>query len=79
VQQIMAKHFNAAAIKQREDSARLTADLQKALEGKGLVFNTVDVKAFQQALRKTGFYPQWREKFGAEAWGLVQQYSGELG
>src|SRR4051812_47021317 len=31
VQQIMAKHFNAAAKKQREP-ARLAADLQKALE-----------------------------------------------
>lgn len=79
VQQIMAKHFNAAAKKQRDDNERLAAELQKSLEAKGLAFNTVDVKAFQQALRATNFYPQWREKFGNEAWNTLQQYTGELG
>ncbi|GJD53471.1 2,3-diketo-L-gulonate-binding periplasmic protein YiaO [Methylobacterium crusticola] len=79
VQQIMARHLNAAALRERDDIARANVDLQKELEGKGLVFNGVDPNAFQAALRSTKFYGQWREKFGAEAWGLVQKYAGDIG
>ena len=79
VQQVMAKHFNAAALKERDDVVRTTADLQKSLEGKGLTFNQVDVDAFQKALRASGFYGQWKDKFGAEAWALVQKYAGDIG
>ncbi|MBV8094623.1 MAG: TRAP transporter substrate-binding protein [Acetobacteraceae bacterium] len=63
VQQIMAKHFDAAARKQREDNVRLSADVQKSLEGKGLKFNTVDPAPFQAALKSSGFYKQARDKF----------------
>jgi tripartite ATP-independent transporter DctP family solute receptor len=79
VQQVLAKHFSEAARKQRDDIARLNVDLQKTLEGKGLTFNSVDSTAFQQALRGTTFYTQAKEKFGDEAWGLLQQYAGNLG
>ncbi|GEO39097.1 ABC transporter substrate-binding protein [Skermanella aerolata] len=79
VQQVMAKHLNAAALKERDDVAKATVDLQKSLEGKGLVFNKVDVDAFQKALSGTGFYGQWKDKFGADAWTLVQKYAGNIG
>ncbi|MFE1599041.1 TRAP transporter substrate-binding protein [Methylobacterium sp. ID0610] len=79
VQQIMTKHLNAAALKERGDIARANIDLRKELEAKGLVFNGVDPGAFQAALRRTKFYTQWREKFGAEAWALVQKYAGDIG
>lgn len=78
VQAVMRKHFNAAALKQRGDIARANAELQKALQGKGLVFNAVDSSPFRQVLHNKGFYSQWREKFGAEAWGLLQQYVGGI-
>lgn len=79
VQQVLQKHFNAAARKQRDDIARANVDLQKTLEGKGLVFNQVDTSAFQQALSKTSFYKDWRAKFGDEAWGTLQKYAGNTG
>ena len=79
VQQVMAKHLNAAALKERDDVAKANLELQKSLEGKGLVFNKVDVDAFQKALSATSFYGQWKEKFGAEAWTLVQKYAGNIG
>src|ERR1700686_4834324 len=50
VQQIMQKHMNAAAKKQRDDIVRANADLQKALEGKGLQFNKVEPAPFQALL-----------------------------
>ena len=78
LQQMLTKHFNAAALKQRSDIARANVDLQKLLESKGLVFNTVDNSAFRRVLSSGGFYSQAKEKFGPEAWGLLQQYAGEI-
>jgi TRAP-type transport system periplasmic protein len=78
-QAVMAKHFNAAALKQREDSVKANAEMQKALEGKGLAFNTTDPAAFRQALTKTSFYKDWKAKFGDEAWSLLEKYAGAIG
>ena len=78
LQQIIARHMNAAAKKQRDDIARANTELQKQLEGKGLVFNTVDNAAFQKVLGAAGFYAQAKEKFGPEAWALLQQYAGQI-
>jgi hypothetical protein len=30
-------------------------------------------------LKKGGFYVQWREKFGDEAWVRLEKYVGKLG
>jgi len=78
VQQIMAKHFNAAARQQRGDIVQANTDLQKTLESKGLAFNTADAGTFQQALAKTTFYKDWRAKFGEEAWALLQKYASSV-
>jgi TRAP-type C4-dicarboxylate transport system substrate-binding protein len=79
VQKLMTKHINAAAKKQREDIARANVDLQKSLERKGLVFNTVDTAAFRQALNKAGFYAQARDRFDKDAWALLVQHAGDIG
>jgi tripartite ATP-independent transporter DctP family solute receptor len=79
VQEIMQKHINAAARKQRDDIIRANVDLQKALEEKGLQFNTVEPAAFQALLKTNGFYKSARDRYGAEAWGLLQKYAGDLG
>ena len=78
IQQVMQKHFNAAARQQRDDIVRLNVDLQKTLEAKGLVFNKVDSSAFRQVLVKGGFYTQARERFGGDAWALLKQYAGDM-
>ena len=78
LQQVITKHINAAARQQRSDIARANVDLQKLLEGKGLVFNTVDNSPFRRVLSSAGFYTQAKEKFGADAWALLQQYAGEI-
>lgn len=78
VQQVIAKHINAGARRQREDMARAGNELRKVLEGRGLVFNDVDTTAFRKALSARGFYAQARDKFGPEAWGLLKQYAGDL-
>jgi TRAP-type C4-dicarboxylate transport system substrate-binding protein len=79
LQQVMAKHFNAAALKQRDDSLKASKELQKGLEAKGLTFNTTDPNEFRQALSKTSFYKDSRAKFGDEAWTLLEKSVGTVG
>ena len=79
VQQVMQKHFNAAAKKQRDDIVQANAEYQKTLESKGLTFNTTQAEAFQAALAKTSFYKDAKTKFGNEAWALLQKYAGNIG
>ena len=79
VQGVLAKHFNAAAKLQREDNAKASLDLRKALESRGLAFNTPDAAAFQAALKKTDFYKKARAKLGDDSWALLQKYAGDIG
>jgi len=48
------------------------------LKGKGMLFNSPDPKSFQDALRKTDFYPEMKKKSGEKAWGLLEKYVGNL-
>ena len=74
----VAKLINEGAVKQREDMTRLNTTLETQLKEKGLTFNPVDSKQFQQALREAGFYKEWKDKFGAEAWMVLERYAGPL-
>jgi len=78
-QQVMQKHFNAAAKKQRDDIVQANAEYQKTLQSKGLAFNTTHPEVFQAALAKTSFYKDAKAKFGNEAWTLLQKYAGNIG
>src|SRR5256885_6347726 len=69
---------NEGAVKQREDMATLNVTLEAQLKQKGLTFNTVDKKPFQETLKNAGFYSEWRGKFGEEAWKTLERYSGAL-
>jgi TRAP-type transport system periplasmic protein len=73
-----ARLLNEGAVKQREDMAKLNATLEAQLKEKGLTFNTVDKKPFQQALKAAGFYGEWRQKYGEDAWKILEKYSGNL-
>jgi TRAP-type C4-dicarboxylate transport system substrate-binding protein len=70
--------LNEGAVKQRADMVKLNATLESDLKGKGLTFNTVDKKPFQEALRAAGFYAEWKQKFGDEAWAILEKYAGGL-
>jgi tripartite ATP-independent transporter DctP family solute receptor len=77
-QAAVAKHWNAAALAERGDVAALNAGLQAELTKQGLTFNTVDPTPFREALRKAGFYTQWKQRYGEEAWGILEQDLGKL-
>ena len=78
VRGIVAKHINAAGLKERDDVAKLNATLQQDLAAKGLVFNRPDPAPFRDKLRAAGFYTEWKGKYGGEAWSLLERSVGKL-
>ena len=78
LQETVSKILNAAADAERADVAKQNDILKADLAAKGLVFNDVDQAAFREALRKAGFYVEWRGKFGEEAWALLEDVTGKL-
>ena len=79
LQEIVAKHVNAAAVQERADIARLNGTVQTDLTSKGMAFNKTDAEKFRAALRDAGFYKDWKEKYGAQAWAVLEKQVGTLG
>jgi len=77
-QEIVRREFNRSAVEQRADVAKLNASLEGGLKQKGLTFIATDPAAFRAALRKAGFYAEWRQKFGAQAWSVLEGAVGSL-
>lgn len=78
IRDIAAKNLNAAAMAERAEVAKQNDSLKADLAAKGLVFNDVDPEAFRETLRKAGFYVEWKQKFGEEAWAMLEQATGKL-
>jgi tripartite ATP-independent transporter DctP family solute receptor len=78
VRPIVETEFNAAALAERDDVAKLNATLQGSLKAHGMEFIDTDPAAFRAALKKAGFYAEWRGKFGPEAWGALEAAVGSL-
>jgi TRAP-type C4-dicarboxylate transport system substrate-binding protein len=75
---LITKSFETATVKQRTETERLNVDLESSLKAKGLVFNRPDKAQFRQLLTKAGFYADWKQKYGPEAWAVLEKYSGSL-
>ena len=71
--------LNDSGVKQREDIFKLNQSLQAELESKGMVFSRPDPAPFREVLKKKGFYSQWHDKFGDDAWTRLEKYVGKLG
>ena len=74
----MTRELNKAADDERADIAALSKSLREDLASKGLTFIEVDKASFRDTLAKTSFYKDWREKFGAKGWALLEQAVGKL-
>ncbi|WP_424135299.1 TRAP transporter substrate-binding protein [Roseomonas chloroacetimidivorans] len=70
--------LNAAAMKQREDVAALNQSLEGQLKQRGVIFNNPEPAVFRAKLQQAGFYKEWKEKFGNQAWGLLEGAVGGL-
>jgi TRAP-type transport system periplasmic protein len=79
VKTVIAKNFNGSAEDQRADYANSDGTMHALLEKQGVVFNDPDPEAFRQVLIKAGFYDKWKDKYGAEAWAVLEKYAGKIG
>ena len=78
IQDIVAKHSNAAGLAERNDVAALEKTLREQLISKGMKFNDVNATAFRDKLRAAGFYTEWKQKFGDQAWSTLEASVGKL-
>jgi hypothetical protein len=44
-----------------------------------MVFDDPDVEPFRQTLRDSGYYSEWKTKFGDELWSQLENFTGKLG
>lgn len=79
VRPIVSKHLNQAALEMRADGLKLNASLRPELAAKGLIFNDPKLQPFRERLIASGFYREWKQKYGEEAWALLEKHTGKLG
>jgi tripartite ATP-independent transporter DctP family solute receptor len=75
---IISEALNEAGMKQRADVKAMNESVQADLQAKGIAFNKAAPDSFRAKLREAGFYKEWKERFGAEAWGLLEKEVGAL-
>ncbi|MDP4026299.1 TRAP transporter substrate-binding protein [Methylobacterium sp. NEAU 140] len=78
LQGIVRRELDRAATEERADMVGLTASLKSQLTAKGITFETADREAFRKGLSQAGFYRDWKEKFGPEAWKALESVTGPL-
>jgi TRAP-type transport system periplasmic protein len=79
LQDIVASNINKAALEERHDIRKLNESLRDNLEQKSMIFNSTDPEKFRGTLRTSGFYTEWKEKYGPEAWAVFERQVGALG
>ena len=56
-----------------------TQDAEAQLTKAGVVFNQVRIRRpSATVLKSSGFYTEWKGKYGPEVWGILEKYSGPL-
>jgi tripartite ATP-independent transporter DctP family solute receptor len=78
LQHTTALIFNEAAMKQREEVAKLNASLQAKLMARGMIFTSPAEAPFRESLQSAGFYAEWKAKFNPDAWSALEKYVGKL-
>ena len=76
VREIVARNINEAAVKEREDVAALNATLRGELESNGMEINEPDTASFREKLKESGFYAEWKNTYGEDAWAILEKAVG---
>ena len=79
LQDLVMDSFNQAGIDERKDVAGLIEQTKTFLTEKGMTISTPpDLAPFQQKLKDAGFYKEWKDKLGADAWARLEDIAGAL-
>ena len=79
LQQIITRELDKSGTDQRADIAKLNTTLTTDLKAKGVNILTVAQDDFRKKLAATPFYSEWKTKYGATAWDLLEKVAGKLG
>ncbi len=79
LQVILAEEIDAAALRERQDIAEMTTRLQMQLTQQGMSFTSPDLAAFRETLAKSGFFAEWKRKYGDAPWAVLEKAVGKLG
>jgi TRAP-type C4-dicarboxylate transport system substrate-binding protein len=75
---VIARNLDRSAVDQRADIRQLNDTLRSELAAKGIEFITVDPAPFRAKLQASGFYKEWRGKYGDEAWAVLEKFTGPI-
>jgi tripartite ATP-independent transporter DctP family solute receptor len=75
---IIAKNLNKSAIDQRADIFKQNETFKADLTSKGMEFSKVDPKPFRAKLQASGFYKEWKGKYGEQAWSELEKFTGPI-
>jgi TRAP-type transport system periplasmic protein len=75
---IVAEAFDAAALRQRTDTATTETTIRTDLTKYGMTFNTIDPAPFRSTLRQAGYYEKAQQRTGDDLWAALEKYVGPL-
>ena len=78
LRELCAHYFDAAALSTRKDFLNLDSTLQTQLAAAGMQFNKADIPSFRAGIHAAGLYGQWRDRYGAQAWAMLEASVGPL-
>jgi tripartite ATP-independent transporter DctP family solute receptor len=78
VQTVVDRNLTKYALLQRRDTQIRNETLADKLARRGMTLNNADTAGFRAKLQQAGFYTKWRDRFGAQAWALLERTSGRL-
>jgi len=78
LKEVLARNFNEAAMRERQDLVEVNRHVETELTKLGLEFHRTDPELFRKAISQAGYYKKWRGTFGDEAWAMLEKYSGPL-
>lgn len=80
LQDIVRRVFNDTADEERQASKKANLDAADELKKLGMTVNAPsDPASFRDRLAKAGYYKNWEQKFGNEAWSVLEKFAGKLG
>jgi len=79
MQQVISEEFTKSVMQQRDDMVKVDAQVPDEMKKHGITFVDPDRDQFRNKLKQAGYYAEWKQKFGPQAWALLEKYSGPLG
>ena len=75
---VIQSNFESHAVSQQKEFMRKDLEMEAVLQSKGMTFTTPDRSRFRAKLQSAGYYRDWKAKFGADAWSVLERYAGPL-